>query len=54
MHTMTFVSVHTASNKELKTIYIGGDQLTKEGFSGAKRLKAADLTEKKQAFSHFV
>lgn len=41
-------SVHVASNKELKTIHIGGDQLTRERFSGAKKLRAAAFTEKER------
>lgn len=37
-------SVYNSSDKETKNVHIGGDQLTRERFYGAKRLRSAALS----------
>lgn len=44
----TCETVHLESGQVLEPVHVGGDQLTRERFSGAKRLRAAALTEKER------
>ncbi|KAH3833916.1 hypothetical protein DPMN_107232 [Dreissena polymorpha] len=47
------ISVCNKANIEPMPVHIGGDQLTRERFSGAKRLRAAAFTEKER-FNHLT